>query len=112
VLDPSGLAYFTPSCNAEWYTDSLFYRLAQRDEWMTHLASELDECRFLLRTNRLGMLPEKARIRVEADFVAVPGGGGLGVRRDSGPVPQIAPASRLPQDALESYWFIPRSLTE
>ncbi len=112
VLDPSGLVYFTPSCSAEWYTDSLFYRLAQRDEWMTRLASELDSCRFLLRTNRIRMLPEQARTRAETDFVTMPGGGGLCVRRDAGPVPHIAPARQLPHEALESYWFIPRSMSE
>ncbi len=112
MLDPSGLAYFTPSCGAEWYTDSLFHRLAHRDEWMTHLASELDNCRFLLRTNRLGMLTGTAWTRVETEFVSVPGGGGLGVRRGSGPVPQIATERQLPHEALESYWFIPRSVSE
>jgi hypothetical protein len=110
VLDPSGLAYFAPSCGSEWYADALFFQWARQGAWMTELAPrELTTCRWALQTYRLRMLPEGARSLVEKHFVPLEGGGGILVQRDHAEEAQAAlehltPPASLPRRELENYW--------
>ncbi len=110
VLDPSGLAYFAPSCGSEWYADALFFQWARQGAWMTALAPpELATCRWALHTYRLRMLPEAARSSVEKHFIPLEGGGGILVRRDHATEAlaareHLTPPTSLPQRELENFW--------
>lgn len=54
VLDPTGLAYFMPSCVEQWYIDGLFQHLHSENTWMAEL--DISECDWILHTHRLNII--------------------------------------------------------
>jgi len=55
ALDPSGVLYFLPPCQREWYVDVLFAEWVEQGRWMYSPLSP--PCTWVLRTHRLAALP-------------------------------------------------------
>lgn len=55
ALDPSGLLYFLPPCQRQWYVDALFAEWVQAGRWMYSPLSP--PCTWVLRTHRLAAVP-------------------------------------------------------
>lgn len=68
VLDPSGLAYFRKPCRKDWYTDTLFRSYAQHRPWMVEPLHLPDDCRFLVSTYRLRMMPKISLLATQRHF--------------------------------------------
>lgn len=78
VIDPSGLAYFLPPCQPEWYVDSIFLPAARVGHWMAGLKDVSPaECPWVVHTYRIDMLPKTAQRHIRAEYLFVRGGLGL-----------------------------------
>ncbi|HKO94076.1 MAG TPA: hypothetical protein VJU61_23140 [Polyangiaceae bacterium] len=74
ALDPSGVLYFLPPCQREWYVDVLFAEWVEQGRWM--YSPLLPTCTWVLRTHRLSAIPARQLAALGA-FELQRGSGGL-----------------------------------
>ena len=75
IIDPSGLAYFIPPINSQWYSDTLFAREAQNGKWMRSTSIEsIKNTRWLIVSYRLKYMPHYSSIVGKNIFKPLCGG--------------------------------------
>jgi hypothetical protein len=74
ALDPSGVLYFLPPCQRQWYVDVLFAEWVKQGRWMYSPLSP--PCTWVLRTHRLAAIPAQQLTGLGA-FELQRGTGGL-----------------------------------